>query len=428
MGNTRKEELQAVIDAYDSCDSQVEAARLLGINYSTYKDRLRAAREASMTPKCSFTNAKTTVNESPNHIIVEDKSGRITSLPEAYEYAEIDPDVWVAERVIVNGWDVTMKMGQEGSYFPQTVQNKQVKVVFRRVVPERIVAAAEYIGNRVLEQAPKKWKSKTFKPPKDAHALEISIFDHHFGKLAWEPETGDNEDLHISEDNFAKATDDLLQQASHYPIEKIVFPLGQDLFHIDRILENVTTHGTQMDVDSRFAKIFETGFIAVSQAIEHMLRVAPVEIKWVPGNHDYQTSYCLVHSLKSMFSSNKNVIVDLSPKPRKCMEYGVNLIGFAHGKDEKARDLPLNMAVEWPNKWAKTKWREWHIGHWHRKGETRTMPLDTHGGVPVRIIPSLCGVDLWHYQKGFVGNVRMAEAYLYSKTRGPRAQFTTTIF
>jgi hypothetical protein len=43
------------------------------------------------------------------------------------------------------------------------------------------------------------------------------------------------------------------------------------------------------------------------------------------------------------------------------------------------------------------------------------MPLETYGGVVVRTLMSLSSTDAWHFRKGYVGNQRAAEAYLYDR-------------
>ena len=42
---------------------------------------------------------------------------------------------------------------------------------------------------------------------------------------------------------------------------------------------------------------------------------------------------------------------------------------FTHGSEEKRDSLPMLMANERKELWAETKFREWHLGHMHRKKE-----------------------------------------------------------
>jgi hypothetical protein len=67
--------------------------------------------------------------------------------------------------------------------------------------------------------------------------------------------------------------------------------------------------------------------------------------------------------------------------------------------------------------WASSVYREAHGGHWHSKMLTETK------GVRVRIIPSLCDTDEWHSRKGYVGNIKSAEAFLWSPVEGVVGMF-----
>jgi hypothetical protein len=70
------------------------------------------------------------------------------------------------------------------------------------------------------------------------------------------------------------------------------------------------------------------------------------------------------------------------------------------------------MATERPEDWAQTLFREWHTGHYHR-----TQNEETHG-IRVRILSALCSQDDWHALKGFVNQLRTAQAFVWSKTEG----------
>ena len=111
----------------------------------------------------------------------------------------------------------------------------------------------------------------------------------------------------------------------------------------------------------------------------------------------------------------------LRPRPRKHLRWGNTLIGYTHGEDEAHRDLPSIMAAEWPDQWAATLYREWHVGHWHKRKETVYTAGDTFNGCRVMILDSLCGTDAWHHKKGYVRSGRAATAHVYHEERGPVA-------
>lgn len=250
----------------------------------------------------------------------------------------------------------------------------------------------------------------------NGYCLEVSIPDVHFGKLAWAPETGwENYDLSIAKRIWKAALDDLLSR-SYGNIEKIWFVVGNDMIHFDS--KNwATTRGTLQDGDSRYHKVFSQVQTLMIQSVEDMLRLAPVDIKTVPGNHDEHAAWHLGNSLKMAFRGFKYVDVDDSPNPRKYAQFGQNMLLWDHGHEIKTYNYPSLMAKEQPEMFCSSRYHEVHTGHFHTKRETNNA-VDEAMGVRIRILPSLSASDSWHAGKGYVGNVRSAESYLWDKDGG----------
>jgi hypothetical protein len=253
-------------------------------------------------------------------------------------------------------------------------------------------------------------------------AAILSIFDQHFGKLAWREETNSDYDLQIAAKLFNKAGAELLHKIKGFGIEKIYFPLGSDFMHIDNT-QNTTTGGTQQDVDSRLFKIYAMAKKCVIQLIMECIKIAPVEVIYIPGNHDYTVSYYLTDTISSWFRECEDVTVCTSPLSRKYISYGVNLIGLAHGDDIKMDRLALLIMDENKADLADKEYLEWLTGHYHKKGEKQFHAGESFGSVVIKSIPSLCGTDAWHFRKGFVNSRRAAEVMLYDKKDGPCGTF-----
>jgi hypothetical protein len=247
--------------------------------------------------------------------------------------------------------------------------------------------------------------------------MEVNIPDLHLGKLCWEPETGNNYDLKIAEEVYDAAVVDLLRYAEGFDVERVVFLLGSDYFHFDTP-RGTTTGGTPLDVDGRLAKMFEAGFLGATRALDRAAETCRrVDAVYVPGNHDGTLSYCLARAVAAQFHCSDRIRVDYGPAVRKYVRHGCNLIGYTHGQSIKRDKLPLIMATERKADWAETTCREWHLGHLH------TSKCDEHAGVKVRVVSSLSGTDAWHYENGFVGNARAAEAFVYDRKLGFVANF-----
>ena len=242
--------------------------------------------------------------------------------------------------------------------------------------------------------------------------LEIATPDLHVGKLAHSIETGGRPyDVKIAIATFERALDALVARTSMYNVEEVLLVAGNDLFNSDTP-ENETTAGTAVSCDGRFHKTFHHVRNMMVKAVERLRQVAKVHILIVPGNHDRQTAYHLGDSLECYFHADPQVRVTNTPATRKYITWGKCLLGFCHGDEGNRASYPQLMAVENPEAWGQTQFREIHTGHYHKQ------QLEEQFGVRVRILSALCPPDDWHSAQGYIGAIRQAEAFVWSKEEG----------
>jgi hypothetical protein len=295
-------------------------------------------------------------------------------------------------------------------------QQHRVKIKLRRIMKRAIQEAIDGVFKRMKTYAPR-YKAPKIRQYGPETLAVICLFDTHFGKLAWGLETNNDYDLKIAEQVFRNAVIDLMGRVKDRKISRFCLPIGNDFYHIDN-KRNTTFMGTPQDTDSRYAKIFQAGKLAVIWAIEQMIRYAKVDVLWIPGNHDPTTSYHLAETVDSWFSKTKDVNVDVSPPHRKYYHWHDTLLGFTHGDKMKHESLPNLMAQEKPNEWAGTSCREWLVGHNHRTQKWVSKDTDTYQGTTVRTIQALTATDAWHFENGFIGARRAAEVLFYEKNFG----------
>lgn len=341
----------------------------------------------------------TNKNLNANIDIQSDNDLDITSLSEKLG---IDLDEWQPTNIVGNQWG----------------DNKQLKIKYSRIIPDDVVhKAIQNVVNKINNG-----KIKTPKTPKIERAdtlLEISLYDHHFGKLAHYEETGSKYNLELAKKLYEEAVDNILYRAENSnKIDKILFPVGQDLFHINNDI-STTASGTFQDTDTRLIKIFETVQETLISCVDKMLEVAPVDIVYVADNHGPIASYFLCKVLESYYKDNSNVTFETNNRSRKYYKYGNTLIGMCHGHSEKSDVLALTMACEAKELWANTEFHEFHCGHFHKKSEKKYNTVDSLGDVIVRYLPSLCGTDKWHESKAYNTTRKFCECYLFSKEEGP---------
>ena len=255
--------------------------------------------------------------------------------------------------------------------------------------------------------------TKQYKNNNDKLLAEINLADVHVAKLSWALETDHDYDIKIATKIFRDAIDYKIAQLQKYEIDRILFPIGNDFYHIDN-LDGMTTAGTRQDVDSRYAKMFREGSKLIIETINKLQNIAPVDVLVVCGNHARLSEFLLGEVIDAYYHDNSNVTIDNSPQSRKYYRWGNNLLGFAHGDDIKLVDLPLIMASERAKDWGQNKNHFIKCGHFHHQ----KMILNEVSGCVVEIVPSLSSTDSWHKKKGYVNNLRSAITALYDKENG----------
>lgn len=324
-----------------------------------------------------------------------------------------------------------------GKRYPEFMmaENKtySIEITFKRLPIEHNILDS---FKRIVKKMPKS-KYSNRKPmfkPGSGYALEISTFDAHLGKLAWEHETGyRNYDLKIASNDYKYVYEQILHDALPFEPEKIFIPLGQDIYHIDN-MDGKTTHGTHsMDVDGRITKVNDIVWDVVLGMILEARKLAPVEVIWSPGNHDHFASYMLCFALAQYFIKDPLVTVDLQTEHsdttkliptdhgkqiHKARLWGKTLVGFTHRIVGRHSNWANELAQSFPDLWAKSNFREWHHGDQHKKQIIKTHPVSTMGGVILRQITALSPVDKWHTENLFTDAVPGGEGYLWHKEKG----------
>lgn len=334
----------------------------------------------------------------------------VRTLADLVRVCQIDTDEWIVERWVANKWEVGTKNPADGTV--TTTPLYQIKAWLKRNRP--VLSAKEEIAT-LMADAKKglpKLASTARTVDKSGLMLELNIADLHNGKLAWGTETGHgNYDSREAEALHDRAVETLLARCSGHKFERILIVLGNDLLHVDG-RTNTTTAGTAQDMDSRYYKMFLATRRMATRMIDRARKSAPVHVAMVSGNHDRDSVWHLGDSLECYYNQCNDVTIDNAPTLRKYVEFGRVMLLFCHGDRSRREDYPLLMATEEPEMFGRTAFREAHTGHLH---QTRVQEFR---GVRVRILPALSGIDAWHSENGYVGNIRATEAFVWSAQEG----------
>lgn len=389
--------------------------------------------------------------ESGNTASFEYKGSKmLTSLEEAIAFFEIDTKLWEVERWLCNSYPTSARVREQDLEWVKnpvtgnsmmlgtakredkwtSIVNYQVKVWLKRRVEVEAAFNFEKLFTELLaNHRPYKYQPVKYSKNNSNNLLEINIFDLHLGKLCWGEEVKNNYDTGIASERFRYALHQLLERAKGQ-FDRILFPIGNDFFNSDTHI-NTTTAGTRVDEDSRWQKTYRTGVKLLIEGIDYARQFAPVDCPVIPGNHDRTKSFFLGETLHAWYRNDANVTVNNSASTRKYYEWGKVLLGFTHGDQEKIEKLRSLMAFEMKEAWARTVYREFHLGHQHRKLAVRHVVksdmIQEELALLVRYMSSLSGTDAWHDQQGYIGPIRAAEAFLWNKEEGMIASFNSNI-
>jgi hypothetical protein len=345
---------------------------------------------------------------------------RIHTLDQLLEFFQVDTKIWEVEKFVVNKWEVGAMPHSVGGGTDWSREHSdfvveplyQVKAWLKKKVV--VVAILDEIAamKEDAKSVRHKWTEIKRSGTPSGNMLELTIPDLHIGKLAWGKETGWGDyDTKIADEVFRDAVNVLLRRSKVYRPQEIVMVIGNDLLHTDN-LEGSTTLGTPQSSDSRYHKVFRAARVMLTDTIDYLRKSAPVRVLVIPGNHDQLGAWHMGDSLDSWYHTCKDVIVDNEPTQRKYYQWGNVMLMWTHGDKGKRADYPILMATEQPGMFGETVYREAHIGDRHQ------VRLEENHGVRVRILPSLSEPDDWHAERGFVGNTRSAEAYVWNRSQG----------
>lgn len=282
-------------------------------------------------------------------------------------------------------------------------------ITFEQMLKDHIDA----VKNHTFEYAISRPKDNSV----DKHLLVVDPADIHIGKLAKAYESGEEYNSEIAIQRVHEGVAGILQKVKGFSIDKILFIAGNDVLHIDTP-DRKTRNGTPQDTDGMWYENFLKAKQMYITVIDRLLLKADVHFMFNPSNHDYTNGFFLADSITSWYRKCKNITFDTSIAHRKYFRYHGNLIGTTHGDGAKGADLPILMATEAKEDWAKSQHRYIYTHHVHHK------TAKDHPGVTVESLRSPSGADSWHHIKGHQHAVRAIEGFLHHQNHGQIARLT----
>lgn len=345
----------------------------------------------------------------------------ITTLEELIQVCNIDILEWD-----IYSWECRSSNGR--FYVSAKLRAKKVDtdtVKQKEVILKELYGASPVVRGYNIKEVGLLGESHVFSTVHRDKLLEISVPDVHFGKLSHREETGEDYDIKVAEERFVNAVKDLVSRVKFSEVERILFPVGNDLINFDNKY-STTTNGTPQDSDSRFHKVIRTVKRVLIQTIDYLSGFAPVDVVMVAGNHDETVTFTIGEILDAYYYNNEFVTIDNQPKLRKYYQFGKVGMQFTHGDKEPHETLGLIFATEQPNLWGDTRFRFCQLGHYHKNKKLNYVSVDEFQGFEIQILPSLSATDAWHYGKGY-NSKKAAKAFLFDKEVGKIAEYTHSI-
>lgn len=392
-----------------------DTAKKFGTNYEQIRNcsrDLRAKNPSTLPKEGEVVNFQESKDEA---IATAENCTRVKSLDDLLEACKVDLTEWVVSKYDIGTYEVT---GFNDKREPITVTMFRTKAFLKRIEPElNIEQIKKDIKEDLKDISPLvQLKERDRHDREDRHLLEISAFDLHLGKIGIK---GDEYSMEIAEERLSKAVDHLLYRAQGYHIDKIMFVVGQDLLNSDKDWPiPATTGGTPQFNSNYHIDMYRYARKLMIKTISYLSEIAPVHVPVVPGNHDRESVMHLGDTLELYYENNKNVKVDNGDCLMKALVYGKNLIVTDHGDGPKINDLPGIISQRFKNVWSDVDYVEVHRGHLHTNKSTKLQAIEELQGITIRNLSSMSATDYWHDSKGFIGNIKKAQAFLYNRLNG----------
>lgn len=261
-------------------------------------------------------------------------------------------------------------------------------------------------------------KSTIYKPKNDGKLLVIDIADLHIGKYASELEVGKDGKYNVKTavNRALEGVEGILQYASGFNVEQILFVGGNDILHTDNP-KRTTTSGTPQDTEGMWFENFLIAKDVYIRVLDRLRQVAKVHYVHNPSNHDYAFGFMLSDVISTYYKDCSDITFDSSISHRKYYKYHNNLIATTHGDGGKLETLPMTIANECKF-WSDCERRYAYVHHFHHK-INKDFP-----GITIEAVRSASGSDSWHHRNQYTGAKKSIEGFVHDKEMGQIARFS----
>jgi hypothetical protein len=410
-----------LLDNPDRLDGKyADTAKIFETNYEQIRSIARRIRGTHSNNR-KAKKERLHMEEGPDgKFIVSEDSTRIQSLDDLLEAFSVDDSEWEVDWYDIGTYEQT---GFDNNRKPVTTTMYRCKAKLKRANPfKNLELTRKSLVEDLKEMAEYKPKVNTKLHGQDttAHCLEIGAYDLHLGKIGI---IGDEYSMDIAQDRLLSAIQHLLKRASGFTIDQILFVVGNDFLNTDgdKPIPR-TTKGTPQFNSDHHIEMYKRGRKLICTAINELCNICPVHVVVMPGNHDEECIMYLGDALELFYEKNESVTIDNTRPLMKGFKYGNNLIAFDHGHKMKADKAVQILPQRFRDIWSDVRYVELHRGHLHGVHQKKIGVTDELAGITVRNLGSMAATDQWHDDKGYIGNVKRAHGFIWSKHNGLQAE------
>jgi hypothetical protein len=300
-----------------------------------------------------------------------------------------------------HGW---IKTEEASIHFVNTLVSKTVEDHLREIV------------ERMQKYAPR-YKEIKYKKIKDPHMQLLDVADLHIGKFALSRDGKQCYDIEKAVYFAEKGVEILLNRTQHLNTELFIFPIGNDIIHVDS-KSNTTTRGTRQDVSGHWVQMIDAAVQMYVRILEDLSQIAPVHVVYNRSNHDEHSGYLVAREVRAWMSRNRNISFTITNNDREYIRYGRSMIGLDHGDGAKTNEIISIMASESPQMWGDTIYRYFIRHHVHHFSKKEPLSGKDFPGATVLTMRSLSPSDDWHQKMGYVGAPQALDTVIFSKEYG----------
>lgn len=245
----------------------------------------------------------------------------------------------------------------------------------------------------------------------------VPIVDLHYNLLSTQYVTNNEYNCSIAEQRLMSVVNDVIQEIKDLGVKKIILPIGNDLFNANGI-NGTTFRGTPQTNQRHIQEAYETLFNVVVNQITRLQEIAPVEVIYIPSNHDKEITFYFMHGLNINFKNNPNVTVENRPFPNKYVKFGNSLFVFSH--DMKIDNVSTVVFDEAKNLLDNVLYVEVFLAHYHQEG-TKNLR-----NITIRRLPTISGESEWSVDHNYNSN-KLNQTFIAEEYKGLRYTIYTRV-